>query len=172
MKRGELVTDGLVILMVAERSACLRCRGGFLLDGFPRTETQAQALDGLLDQQGVALDAVLSYELPIEAIVHRLAGRRTCGQCKAVYHLTGHPPNVEGVCDQCRAFLVQRDDDRPASIRIRMKAYEDSTRPLANYYTTQGKLIRIDASGEPAAILARSIELLKARLATVPSIQG
>jgi adenylate kinase len=164
MGRGELVGDGLVVSMVGERSGCLRCRGGFLLDGFPRTVMQAKALDDLLGAQSVALDAVVSYELPIEQIVDRLGGRRTCGSCKAVYHVTGRPPRVEGVCDACGGALVQREDDRPESIRVRMAAYEASTRPLADYYEAQGKLVRVDATGAPEEILARSVEALRARV--------
>ena len=145
MKRGELVSDGLVVTMVEERSGCLGCLGGFLLDGFPRTVAQAEALDGLLKRQGVELDAVLSYELPIEEIVERLSGRRTCSKCKAVYHVTARPPKVAGVCDACGGELVQREDDRPESIRVRMAAYEASTRPLTDYYEGTGKLITVPA---------------------------
>ena len=101
MRRGELVSDGLVVSMVSERSGCLGCGGGFLLDGFPRTVAQAEALDELLEQQGVKLDAVLSYELPLAEIVDRLSGRRTCSKCKAVFHQTARPPQKEGVCDLC-----------------------------------------------------------------------
>ena len=160
MKRGELVSDDLVVSMVEERSGCLGCLGGFLLDGFPRTAAQAEALDRILAKQGVALDAVLSYELPIEEIVDRLSGRRTCGKCKAVYHETARPPKTAGVCDACGGELIQRDDDRPESIRVRMAAYEESTRPLASYYQKAGKLVPVAASGSPEAILARSIEAL------------
>src|SRR5271166_5091623 len=99
MRRGELVSDGLVVSMVSERSGCLSCSGGFLLDGFPRTAAQAEALDELLEQQGVGLDAVLSYELPLSEIVDRLSGRRTCSKCKAVFHVTARPRQREGVCD-------------------------------------------------------------------------
>jgi adenylate kinase len=103
MRRGELVSDDVVVALVRERAGCLRCHGGFLLDGFPRTRAQAEALDVLLTEQGVSLDAVLSYELPLEEIVTRLGGRRTCPDCKAVYHVMTRPPRAEGVCDQCGA---------------------------------------------------------------------
>jgi adenylate kinase len=165
MKRGELVSDDTVIAMVRERAGCLRCLGGFLLDGFPRTVTQAVALDTLLTQQGVALDAVLSYELPLVEIVDRLSGRRTCSQCKAVYHVTARPPKVEGVCDHCGGALIQREDDRPESIRVRMHAYEESTQPLAAYYKKAGKLLVIDAHGTPDAILEHSLKALDGQLA-------
>ncbi len=160
MKRGELVSDLTVVAMVEERAGCLRCRGGFLLDGFPRTVAQAEALDALLTTQGVNLDAVLSYDLPLDAIVDRLSGRRTCSKCKAVYHVTARPPRTQGVCDQCGGELIQREDDRPESIRVRMKAYEESTRPLADYYAQRGKLLTISADGAPEAILQRSVAAL------------
>jgi adenylate kinase len=160
MRRGELVPDAVVVAMVRERVGCLRCRGGFLLDGFPRTVSQAEALDELLTEQGVALDAVLGYELPLEEVVARLGGRRTCVGCKAVYHLTSRPPRAEGVCDQCGGRLVQRDDDRPESIRVRMRAFEECTRPLTEYYRRTGKLVSIRASGTPEEILGRTCQAL------------
>src|SRR5262245_7490511 len=149
MRRGELVPDSVVIAMVRERAGCLRCRGGFLLDGFPRSVPQAEALDALLVQQGVTLDRVLCYELPVEEIVARLSGRRTCPECKAIYHLLTRPPQDEGVCDLCQGQLLQREDDRPEAIRVRMLAYEESTRPLSHYYQRQGKLLRVQARGSP-----------------------
>ena len=161
MRRGELVSDSLVVTMVGDASGCLGCGGGFLLDGFPRTAAQAEALDDLLDQQGVKLDAVLSYELPLNEIVDRLSGRRTCSRCKAVFHATARPPHKEGVCDLCSGELIQREDDRPESIRVRMNAYEESTRPLADYYQQTGRLLTISAAGTPEAILDRSIAALQ-----------
>jgi len=158
--------------MVRERAGCLRCRGGFLLDGFPRTEAQAKALDALLAELGVALDAVLSYELPLGEIVARLSGRRTCPACKAVYHLAARPPRAEGVCDECGGRLVQREDDRPEPIRVRMRAYEKSTRPLAEYYRRAGKLVRVPALGPPEKILERSLQALNERLAAAGSRRG
>jgi adenylate kinase len=160
MKRGALVSDDMVIDLVRERSGCLRCRGGFLLDGFPRTAAQAEALDTLLREQGVALDAVVAYELPIDQIVDRLGGRRTCSQCKAVYHVQSRPPRVDGVCDQCGGALIQRDDDRPEAIRVRMEAYESSTRPLLDYYARDGRLKTVSAEGAPGAILERTLRAL------------
>ena len=160
MRRGELVSDGLVVTMVEERSGCLGCCGGFLLDGFPRTVSQAEALDDLLVRQGVSLDAVLSYELPLPEIVDRLSGRRTCSKCKAVYHVTARPPHKEGICDLCAGSLIQREDDRPESIRVRMQAYEESTRPLADYYERSGRLVAVTADGAPEDILERSLREL------------
>jgi adenylate kinase len=167
MRRGELVPDEVVVDMVRERAGCLRCQGGFLLDGFPRTAAQAGALDALLTEQGVVLDAVLSYELPLDEIVARLSGRRTCPDCKAVYHVTARPPRAEGVCDQCGGRLLRRDDDRPESIRVRMRAYETSTRPLAAYYTRAGKLVHVRAAGTPEEILRRTLDALNGLPAAV-----
>ncbi|MDG3002217.1 adenylate kinase family protein [Paludisphaera mucosa] len=161
MKRGELVSDGLVVTMVEERSGCLACCGGFLLDGFPRTVAQAEALDELLQGQGVALDGVLSYDLPLAEIVDRLSGRRTCSKCKAVYHVTARPPHKEGICDLCGNALIQREDDRPEAIRVRMQAYEESTRPLADYYARTDRLLSVPAEGSPEAILERSLRELQ-----------
>jgi adenylate kinase len=160
MRRGELISDALVVALVRERVRCLRCHGGFLLDGFPRTVPQAEALDTLMDEQGLSLDAVLSYELPLEEVVDRLSGRRTCPGCKAVYHVTDRPPRIEGVCDKCACGLVQREDDRPSSVRVRMQVYEQSTQPLNEYYERAEKLVMIQASGTPAEILARSLGAL------------
>jgi adenylate kinase len=169
MRRGELVPDAVVVALVRERAECLRCRGGFLLDGFPRTVGQAQALDALLVKQGVSLDAVLSYELPPEEVVTRLSGRRTCPGCKAVYHLDARLPRVYGTCDRCGSRLIQREDDRPEAIRVRMRAYEASTRPLVEHYERAGKLVSIPGSGTPQEILARSLAALEARLAVGPA---
>ncbi len=166
MRRGELVADALVVALVRERARCLRCHGGFLLDGFPRTAAQAEALDALMDEQGLTLDAVLSYELPLEEIVARLSGRRTCPGCKALYHVIGRPPRAEGICDQCASALVQREDDRPPSIRVRMQAYAESTRPLAEYYERTGKLVTIQASGTPVEVLGRSLTALNGPLSS------
>ncbi len=160
MKRGELVPDSTVIGIVRERPSCLRCPGGFLLDGFPRTVEQAEALAGMLNDLSTKLDAVLSYELPIEQIVSRLSGRRTCSKCKAVYHVTTKPPKVADVCDNCGGALIVREDDRPEAIRVRMQAYEKSTAPLADYYRQRGLLISIPAEGTPEDIYKRTVAAL------------
>jgi adenylate kinase len=165
MRRGELVSDDVVVAIVRERSSCLRCRGGFLLDGFPRTCAQAEALDKMLAEQGVALDAVLCYELSLEEIIARLSGRRTCRACKAVYHIQTRPSQIEGVCDHCGGELFQREDDRPESIQTRMRAFAESTRPLTDYYARRGYLVTVSASGTPEQILARSLCLLNEHFA-------
>jgi adenylate kinase len=163
MKRGDLVPDETVLQMVAERVGCLRCESGFLLDGFPRTVAQAEALEKLLAQEKLQLDGVLSYELPLEKVVARLSGRRTCPNCKAVFHVETRPSKVEGVCDHCGGKLYQREDDRPESVRVRMEAYEKSTAPLADFYRQRNLLIPISAEGTPEEIFERTMTALKAQ---------
>ena len=158
MRKGELVSDETVLALVVERSRCLRCGGGFLLDGFPRTITQADALLKLLAVNQVKLDAVISYELPLKQIVTRLSGRRTCNQCKAVFHVTSRPPKTEGVCDHCGKPLLQREDDRPESICTRFAAYEANTRPLTDYFRGKGLLLAIEAYGSPEDIHDRTMK--------------
>lgn len=163
MRKGELVPDTTVLDMVRERLRCLTCPGGFLLDGFPRTVIQAEALDAILAEQKVQLEAVLSYDLPMDKIVARLSGRRTCGSCKAVYHVTARPSKVEGVCDHCGGKLFQREDDRPEAIQVRMEAYERSTAPLIEYYGKKGLLVSVSAEGSPEEIYQRAVAALNAR---------
>jgi adenylate kinase len=161
MRRGELVPDATVLSMVRERIRCLRCPGGFLLDGFPRTVPQAEALEALLARENLTLDGVLSYELPIEQIVTRLSGRRTCEKCKAVFHVTTRPPKHAGVCDNCGGRLVQREDDRPEAVRVRMETYEKSTAPLIEFYRQRNLLVSVSAEGTPEEIYQRSLMALK-----------
>jgi adenylate kinase len=161
MRRGDLVPDETVLAMVAERLSCLRCEGGFLLDGFPRTVAQAEALELLLAGEKLRLDAVLSYDLPLDQIVARLTGRRTSPDCKAVFHVETRPPKIAGVCDHCGGTLCQREDDRPESIRVRMEAYERSTAPLANFYRRRNLLVSIPADGSPEQIFKRTLDALK-----------
>lgn len=163
MKRGELVPDETVLNIIRERVACLRCGGGFLLDGFPRTVAQAEALGQLLKEHGIKLDAVLSYELPIEQIVSRLSGRRTCSKCKSVFHVTTKPSKTEGVCDHCGGALIVREDDRPEAIRVRMEAYQTSTAPLASFYKSKGLLVEVQANGSPEEIYSRTMTALSAK---------
>jgi adenylate kinase len=163
MHRGELVSDETVLQIVRERIGCLTCRGGFLLDGFPRTVPQAAALDVLLTNEGVRLEAVLSYDLPEAEIIARISGRRTCPVCKAVYHATAHPPRREGLCDTCGSPLLQREDDRPEAVHIRQQAYLTSTAPLLAYYSEQGLLRHVPAHGTPEEVFARTLAALGKR---------
>jgi adenylate kinase len=160
MKRGDLVPDQTVLDLIRERTSCLRCRGGFLLDGFPRTVAQAEAFAKILEREDIPLNAVLNYDLPIEKVVARLSGRRTCPDCKAVFHVTGRPPRVEGVCDHCGAKLQQREDDRPEAVRVRMEVYDKSTKPLTDFYQKRGLLVTIEAEGTPEEIYQRTLDAL------------
>ena len=161
MKAGKLVPDETVVNIVKERIQCLRCEGGFLLDGFPRTVAQAEALEGILADEKIALDAVLSYELPVEKILDRLSGRRICAKCKASFHIKDLPPRVEGVCDHCGGKLYQREDDRPEAIRVRLETYEKSTAPLIDYYGKKGLLVQIECGDMPDETFARTMQSLK-----------
>ena len=160
MRRGDLVPDSTVWEMVRERSHCLLNCGGFILDGFPRTLGQAVSLKDLMEKERISLSAVVNYELPVEEIVQRLSGRRTCEKCKSVFHVTERPPKVEAVCDRCGGRLFQREDDRPESITVRLEAYERSTAPLIQFYKNLGLLLPIAAKGSPEEIAARTMNKL------------
>jgi formate dehydrogenase gamma subunit len=159
MARGELVPDETVLDVICERVGCLSCGGGFLLDGFPRTVAQAEALEKLLKAEDLPLTAVIDYELPIDKIVERLAGRRVCSSCKGVFHVTDKLPAPE-VCPKCGGSLLQREDDRPEAIRVRMEAYHRSTEPLIEYYRQRGLLVTISAEGIAPEILRRTVAAL------------
>lgn len=161
MKRGELVTDATVLALVADRSACLSCGGGFLLDGFPRTVTQALALEEILKEHGIEIEAVVDYRLPLKKIIERLSGRLTCSQCKAAYHIESLPPKMEGVCDHCGGKLFQREDDRPEAIRVRMEVYNQNAKPLKQFYRRRKLLVAVQAAGTPEETFQRTMEAIK-----------
>jgi adenylate kinase len=146
MDEGRLVPDEVVIGMVEERLRHPDCSKGFILDGFPRTIEQAEALDSELEKLGLKLDAVLNLEVGDEEVVKRIALRRTCRSCGAVFHLIFNPPRREGVCDRCGGELYQRDDDREEVVRNRLKVYRQQTKPLLEFYRRRG-LLR-DVNGE------------------------
>ena len=163
LSTGDLVPDSIVWEMVLERSGCLRCGGGFLLDGFPRTLAQAESLKQLMENQRLDLTAVPNYRLPLNEIVARLSGRRTCQGCKAVYHVTEHPPRLADTCDRCGEKLFQREDDQPSSVKVRLEAYEQSTAPLIEFYQGSRMLVTIAAGGSLEAICDRTIAALEDR---------
>jgi adenylate kinase len=163
MRRGELVADQTVWEVVKERVQCVRCKGGFLLDGFPRTLAQAEAMQHLLQQENLTVDAVINYELPLLTVIDRLSGRRTCAKCKAVFHISENPPQKTGVCDHCFGSLMQRDDDRPDSVEVRMDAYARATAPLTEFYRELGLLVPMPALGSPQEICDRTIVRLVER---------
>lgn len=149
---GKLVPDEVVIGIIRERLAKDDCKNGFILDGFPRTIPQAEALD----KMGVAIDRVIDIEVPDQTILARLSGRRVCEKCGATYHLTDRRPRVEGVCDLCGGTLVQRRDDSPETIQARLDVYHEQTEPLKDYYEKQGKL-RVVAGREDIADTTRDV---------------
>jgi adenylate kinase len=163
MRRGDLVPDSTVWQMVRERGDCLRCRGGFLLDGFPRTLAQAQQLKKFMDDEKLSLSAVLDYEMPASEIVMRLSGRRICAKCNSVFHVTWRPPKTEGVCDDCGGHLYQREDDHAAAIAIRLEAYKRSTAPLVQFYKDLGLLTPVNAIGSSEEVFARTMAALQPR---------
>ena len=147
MEAGKLVPDEVVIGIIRERLSHSDGTNGFILDGFPRTVAQAQALDRMLQDSGVGgIDYVVNFEVPNREIISRLSGRRTCPDCQAVYHVEHAPPRQEGRCDKCAAPLVQRADDKPETIAARLKVYDQQTSPLVDYYRERGLLRQLDAT--------------------------
>ena len=139
MDAGQLVPDSVIIGIVAQRLEQPDCAGGFILDGVPRTIGQAKALDAA----GVTFDHVLSIEISDEEIEERMEGRRVCQSCGAPYHVKAKPPKQEGVCDACGGALIQRDDDRPETVRRRLEVYHQETEPLKDYYQSKGILVPV-----------------------------
>ena len=163
MRRGLLVPDPVILALLRERLRCLRSGSGFLLDGFPRTLAQARALEKFLQREGLELDAVVNFELPLNQLISRLSGRRTCPNCHAVFHLRTRPPRHDEICDACGAKLQQRKDDRPESVRARMAAYQRQTKPLAGYYARRNLLVSTSARGSPEAVFERTLNALKTK---------
>jgi adenylate kinase len=160
MERGELVPDAVVIGLVEEKLAAPECQNGFLLDGFPRTVIQADELSALLQKKEAGLDRVVYFSIPKNEIVKRIGGRRSCPECKAVYHLESIPPKRDGVCDVCGKGLIQRTDDMPETIESRLAVYQEQTEPLINYYKHRSILSELDGSGAVAAVQERLVVLL------------
>ncbi|TFG60141.1 MAG: adenylate kinase [Deltaproteobacteria bacterium] len=161
MDQGGLVPDEVVIGIVKERLQAKDCEKGFILDGFPRTIPQAQALDRVVKELGKEIGSVLSLEVDEEEIMERLSGRRSCAGCGAMYHVRFNPPKEEGRCDKCVGTLLQRDDDKEETIRTRLVNYKKSTEPLIEYYRGSGKVHAVKASGNIDTIFANISRLLQ-----------
>ena len=146
MKAGELVSDDLIMGIMGERLKEDDCKAGFLLDGFPRTIPQADALKGLLENMGIKLDAVVNLVVPREEILNRLTTRRTCVDCGAIYNVRSNPPKQEGVCDKCGGDVVQRDDETEEAISKRLDVFNEQTAPLVEYYRNEGNLLDADST--------------------------
>ncbi len=141
MARGELVPDELVVGIIEDRLMQRDCGGGFLLDGFPRTVSQADVLERMLKKKGLAIDHVINIEIEAGELIRRLRGRRTCSRCGAMYHLFFNPSKKEGICDICGGSLYQRDDDKEETIRSRLEVYSHQTGPVIQYYASR-RLVR------------------------------
>jgi len=147
MDKGELVPDSVVLGMVEERLQQDDCKDGYILDGFPRNTAQAEALDQMLDKLGMSLDAALRVDVPLEDLMKRLTGRRTCKGCGQMYNIYFSAPSVEDKCDKCGGELYQRDDDQEATIQKRLEVYQEQTAPLIDYYSGKGILKTVGGTG-------------------------
>ena len=156
-ENGKLVPDEVVIGIVDERLRMDDCQNGFILDGFPRTIPQAEALD----RMGIIIDRVVDINVPDEVITRRVSGRRACLDCGSTYHIETKKPNVEGICDRCGSTLVQRKDDLPETVLERLHVYHAQTEPLRDYYAAAGKLLVVDGQQGIQEIAEQTLELLK-----------
>jgi adenylate kinase len=161
MDQGKLVPDSVVIGLVREKLEEASCANGFVLDGFPRTTPQADELGRVLAQKKMALDRVVNFEVPREAVIKRLSGRRSCPKCQATYHVDFAPPQKDGVCDRCGESLVQRSDDRREAIETRLQVYEEQTAPLIRYYRDKQLLSHVDGSGAVDAVFEKLTKVLE-----------
>jgi len=159
MKAGDLVTDELIMGIMEERLQEEDCKNGYLLDGFPRTIPQAEALKALLAKLGEKLNCALELDIPREVIIDRLTTRRTCTNCGEIYNVKSKPPRVEGVCDVCGSEIVQRDDETEEAIENRLQVYKEQTAPLVGFYRDEGLLVSV-----PASDLEQVMEAIKSRL--------
>jgi adenylate kinase len=169
MSRGELVPDNVTIAMIRERLSRKDCEEGALLDGFPRTPAQAQALDDMVAEMGGKVIAVPYIAVPEEVLVKRLSGRRTCPTCGRVYHIEYNPPRQEGICDDDGTELVQREDDRPETVRKRIQVYMEQTAPLISYYRNRQLLVEVDGTRQIEDITTQLIEVIKEKKSGVVS---
>lgn len=162
MDKGALVPDNVVVGLINERTQNPDCKSGFILDGFPRTIPQAEALDEMLKKQDRDIDRVILFRIPDQDLVKRLSGRRTCTKCGAMYHIDSAPAKSPGVCDQCGSPLIQRTDDQPQVIQNRLGVYHEQTAPVAEYYKKQEKLRSINASEDPSHVMESLKRLISA----------
>ena len=154
MDQGKLVPDDVVNAMVKERLLQDDCKNGFLMDGFPRTLNQAQALEEICATIGKPIDKVINLEVDFDALATRITGRRVCKNCKATYHITFNKPKVEGICDVCGSPLVQRSDDTIEQLKVRLQEHEKNTKPALEFYGAKGLVQDIDASAQMETVWA------------------
>ena len=162
MDQGLLVPDELVCNLVVDRVQQDDCKKGYILDGFPRTIPQAESLDAALSRLGEAVDYAINVEVPDENIVKRMGGRRACVGCGATYHLVYAAPKKEGICDNCGAELILRDDDKPETVQKRLGVYHEQTQPLIDYYTKKGILKEVDGTMDMGDVFKAIVEILGA----------
>ena len=162
MDQGLLVPDELTCDLVMDRISQDDCANGFVLDGFPRTIPQAEALDAALTKVGAKMDFAIDVDVPDSHIVNRMSGRRACLNCGATYHVVAIPPKKEGICDTCGKELVLRDDDKPETVQKRLDVYHDQTQPLIDYYKNQGILKSVDGTVPMEEVFANIVEILGA----------
>ena len=155
MDQGELVPDEVMIGIVEEQLTRERCKRGFMLDGFPRTVAQAEALEAMLGRRRCPLDAAVSLRVPFDEVVERLSGRRTCKTCGTMFHVAFDPPKSPNTCDKCGDELYQRNDDQEETIRARLDVYERATAPLRDYDRSRGQLREVDGIGSTDEVHSR-----------------
>lgn len=160
MDQGLLVPDELVVDLVVDRLGQDDCANGCVLDGFPRTIPQAEALDAALTKVGQAVDYAINVEVPDENIVNRMSGRRACVNCGATYHIVYAPTKVENVCDTCQGELILRDDDKPETVQKRLNVYHEQTQPLIDYYTKKNILVEVDGTVDIDDVFAAIVKVL------------
>ena len=161
MDRGELVPDELTVDLVLDRLNQEDCENGYILDGFPRNLFQADALTKALAEKGEDIDHAIHFVISEEAIIRRMSGRRVCPVCGATYNVVGMPTKVEGICDRCGSEVIQREDDKPATVLKRLEVYREQTEPIVGYYRERGKEERIDSSQPLEEVRKVLDELLK-----------
>ena len=162
MDKGELVPDELVVDLIMDRFKEADCANGYVLDGFPRTIPQAEALDRALAEMGQKIDYAINVEVPDENIVHRMGGRRACIGCGATYHVEFNAPKVEDVCDTCGGELVLRDDDKPETVQKRLSVYHAQTQPLIDYYKKANVLVEVDGTQDINVVFQDIVKILGA----------
>ena len=160
MDKGLLVPDELVVDLIMDRFKADDCKNGYILDGFPRTSPQAEALDKALSAVGESIDYAINVEVPDENIVNRMSGRRACVGCGATYHIKYSPTKVEGKCDTCGADLIIRDDDKPETVQKRLGVYHEQTQPLIDYYTNKGCLVEVDGTKDMNEVFSDIVDIL------------
>ena len=162
MDQGLLVPDELVVDLVVDRVQQADCAKGYVLDGFPRTIPQAEALDAALAKLNDKIDYAINVEVPDDNIINRMGGRRACLACGSTYHIVYAPTRVEGICDRCGEKLVLRDDDKPETVKNRLNVYHNQTQPLIDYYSKQGKLAEVDGTQSMEDVFNAIVKILGA----------